>query len=206
MERTSRTHKKAWRRQPLTREADTRKLGQVTLSDIEQDEANSSPVLVIVSHEDAATRRAKEQDELTDALTVLVSLAIGVAVSRAAPHVKRWWEDNALPTMKATRNRIVRASRRGGRSGDTEQSAVSRSATTKVCTAVGATVGSPKVSMSVAEWQERFRLMLLVGAFQDEQWRLLSVARVGMRQRRRPAESNGRAVDSAGSEGNQARA
>ena len=36
----------------------------------------------------------------------------------------------------------------------------------------------PHISMSSAEWQERVRAMLLARAFSEEQWRLLSNARI----------------------------
>ena len=45
-------------------------------------------------------------------------------------------------------------------------------------TDVEAGFGMPQISMSSAEWQERVRAMLLARAFSEEQWRLLSNARI----------------------------
>lgn len=158
---------------PLTRDADTKQLGQVTLSDIDEDEASSSPVYVFVNQE-------VEGDGLAEAVSALIGLGVIVAVAAkaASPHVKHWLNDSARPAMKASRKRVSRAIRRGRRSKDTEIAVVVEPVTTAASDEVAAVADTAAVRMSSAEWEERFRLMLLAGGFQAEQWRLLSTARI----------------------------
>lgn len=141
---------------PLARDRDTHDLSQVTLSDVdendESDSAQSSPPLLYV------------------ALTV----AGLFAASKAAPYVRQWLEDSAVPAVKESRDWIAAAVGRGTRSSDSVVVVEPVTDSSEVTEGVDI----PGVSMSSAEWQEHFRLMLLAGAVQDEQWRLLSTARV----------------------------
>lgn len=156
----------------LTRDSDTKELGQVTLSDIDEGEVSSSSVYVFVNKD------VEERDATTEAVSALVTLAILIAVERAAPHVKQFLKDSAVPAMKASRDRLSRIVRRGKRSKDTQIAVVVEPATREASSEVTARVDTPMVTMTSAEWQERFRAMLLAGAFQEAQWRLLSTARV----------------------------
>jgi hypothetical protein len=94
----------------------------------------------------------------------------------AAPHVKQWLKDSAVPAMKASRERLAKAVRRGKRAKNTQISVVVEPTIAEPSTEVAEVVDTPRVTMTPAEWQERLRLMLLAGAFQKEQWRLLSTA------------------------------
>ena len=139
---------------PLTRDSGTNQLGQVTLSEV------------------------KGRNETAEFVVRLAVVGIAVAMGQAAPHVKPWLKDSAVPVMKASRERLVKVARRGKRAKNTQISVVVEPAISEPSTEVAATVDTPTVIMTSAEWQERFRLMLMAGTFQEEQWRLLSTARV----------------------------
>lgn len=159
---------------PLTRDADTKELGQVTLSDIDEAEFNPSPVYVFDNQE----AEERDEDAETVAVAALVILGVIIAVAKASPHVREWLQTTAVPAMKESRDRFARAIRRGNRPRDTEIAVVVEPAPSTSSEVGTALADAPTVSMSSAEWEERFRLMLLAGAVQDEQWRLLSTARV----------------------------
>jgi uncharacterized protein (DUF39 family) len=142
------------RHSPLTRDSGTHQLGQVTLSEV--DESNETSKLV----------------------TTVALLVIAVAMEKAAPHVKQWVKDSTVPAMKASRERMAKAVRRGKRAKNTQISVVVEPAIAGPSTEVAEAVDTPAVTMTRAEWLERFRLMLVAGAFHQEQWRLLSAARV----------------------------
>lgn len=156
----------------LTRDVDTKELGQVTLSDIDECELRSSPAYIFVNQE------VEERDETAEAVAALITLGVIIAVEKAAPHVKQWLKDTAVPAMKASRARLSRVAQRGRRSKDMQIAVVVEPAMTEPSNEVVTMVDTPTVTMTSAEWQERFRLMLLAGAFKEEQWRLLSTARV----------------------------
>ena len=149
----SRSRQKPGDYSPLTRDRDTHGLGHVTLSDIDDD----------------------ENDESGPAAGYAALAALGlVAAATAAPYVKQWLADSAVPALNGSRHRIAAAIRRDSRSSTTVTSDVEAAATesTKMTTSIT----HPGVSMSSAEWQERFRMMLLANAMQDSQWRLLATA------------------------------
>lgn len=151
----SRSRQKPGDYSPLTRDRDTHGLGHVTLSDIDED----------------------ENDESGPAAGYAALAALGlVAAATAAPYVRQWLVDSAAPALKGQRDRFASAIRRGRRSSGTVAS--DAEAATADSMEVATSVSCPGVSMSSAEWQERFRLMLLAGAVQDEQWRMLSTARI----------------------------
>lgn len=141
---------------PLTRDQD-HVLGQVTLSDVDDQE----------DHDD--------ESGLPSAKVVAAVVGL-IAAAKAAPYVKQWLTDTAVPAAKASRDRLAAALGRRDRAGhalsEVDEPTVAES------TDLAERVDSPSVSMSSAEWWDHFRLMLLAGAVQDEQWRLLATARV----------------------------
>lgn len=69
---------------PLTRDRDNN-LGHVTLSDVDEDEGLT-------------------KEELLGAL-FLVAVAVAAGVI-AAPQIRRWWDDRAVPFLKKSRSRL----------------------------------------------------------------------------------------------------
>jgi hypothetical protein len=64
-------------------------------------ESNQGPPYVIIN-EPALASRTREQEELDELLRVLVMLGLTRAAEIASPYVKRWWNGQALPFVKAT--------------------------------------------------------------------------------------------------------
>jgi hypothetical protein len=165
---------------PLTRDDGTNELGHVTLRPLAEDEDDSptdpQPVFIYVNDASAST----EDDEFADAVASLVALAAALAVVTAAPHIRRWWDNTAFPALRSamasTRRMVTRAPSGDSPADGPELPVVLDAAPADASHDVE--VAGPGISMSMTEWQERFRLMLLAEAFRDEQWKLLSTARV----------------------------
>lgn len=162
----SQSHKKPGDFSALARDDDTNELSQATLSHIDEDEADSS----------------KERDTRVEALALAASLAVGVVLTKAAPSIKRWLDNTALPVARSaimsTRNRFAGDAGEGSGSDAAELAVVVDAAQDGPSTDVDAASDGPPISMSPTEWQERFRLMLSVEAFRDELWKILATARV----------------------------
>lgn len=118
--------------------------------------------------------------ELIEQITALVLALIVLGVQSAAPHVKRWWSDTALPAVTRAWQRVTR------RRAPTQVKAE----TVELLEVVGAEIASapepgtalaladPAFTMSSAEWAERYRAMVAAGRFHDEQADILRKARV----------------------------
>jgi hypothetical protein len=116
--------------------------------------------------------RTKERDELAEAISDFLACAIAHAAVAAKPHVKRWWDDQALPAIKSRWNKMPRRNRPAG-----TRETDSRPATAEASTVIEATVAdSPqevvaeldgyRVSMSSAE--TRVRLLLALMSFSQQ--------------------------------------
>ena len=51
-------------------------------------------------------RQLSEEDKELRLLALAVSNLIGIGIERAKPHVKRWWNETAWPSMKETASKI----------------------------------------------------------------------------------------------------
>jgi hypothetical protein len=116
-----------------------------------------------------------EERELVIQLALVVLDGLVSAVSAAAPHVRRWWNEKTVPAVvsvwkRTTKSRNVRP--RAAATASSVPSHVVASAEVEVEDA------EPELSMSSAEWAQRFRAMLAAGAFQAEQQRILFNARI----------------------------
>lgn len=175
----------------LTRDPDTKKLGHAEI--FLKDKADS-PSNEYARHppvtEEASVPRASEPSILDQVIAAVVSHAIDVAVAEAKPHVKRLWNDKALPAIKSardrTQNKIVKA-RRADRQADTAELAtfVEVAPADSSEEVVAAVLEEDKPSMSSEEAQRRLvaaqvakALSDEAKAFSDEQIRMLLNARV----------------------------
>lgn len=116
--------------------------------------------------------------ELAEQLADQILAGIIWAVDVATPHVKRWWNEKAAPTVVSAWKRVAPPRKANSRVAAAPSSFVSRAPFVASATAVELAVAESKISMSSAEWEHRFRAMLAAGAFQEEQQRLLSNARI----------------------------
>lgn len=177
----SQSQKKPGNYSPLTRDGE-KKLGQVTLSDIDGDEVHTStdpkPLYMIVTDDEASARESRERAELEALLGALMALGVLIAVEKAKPHVTSWWNGKAVPALKSARNRLAR-SRRGGRLGATSGSSTPiESAPTESSQENTAVAEECQYSMSSAEARERFVSALAARLSSDEQLGILRNSRI----------------------------
>lgn len=111
------------------------------------------------------------QQAIADALTELLVLA----VLRASPYVKRWWEESFLPTAKTAIKRLIDSFKAKRGAIDTAEPSLVYIATRTDATSAIAHTG---ITMTKAEWVAQYQAMLDASQFSEEQRRLLSVARI----------------------------
>ncbi|WP_459740612.1 hypothetical protein [Streptomyces sp. E-15] len=179
----SSSRKKPGEYSPLTREDGTNRLGQVTLSPIDEDEADAptdpQPVFIHITDDNAADSRAEEPVDLEALLNTLVLLAeTFVALQKAMPHVKRFWNTQALPAVKSTWDRVARSRRTGRRAAAAESSPPGEAAAADSSQEVMTAPEEEETSMSGAEARQRFAAALVTRMFSDEQLRILRNARI----------------------------
>lgn len=180
----SKSRKKPGQYSSLTRADGTNQLGHVTLSDIEDDEVEDDAVIyappVYATCEDASppsVLTAEEREELAQLLADVITI---LAV-RAAPHVKRLWDNKAAPALRSARDKTaswlaeIRQQARQGvhlgfRDGDsdgadlvTSVQAASDDASRDMTTALEARLPS----MSSAEARQRLAVALSAMAVRD---------------------------------------
>jgi len=118
---------------------------------------------------------------------ILAGIVIGIEV--AAPLVRRWWSRTMVPWGKTVRGRVSAAARtlrrEQPRADFVEEAMFVASSTGVVLAKVD------EIRMTSAEWERRFRSMLVADAFAREQMQVLSIARVDDRQTvlQKPSES-----------------
>lgn len=119
-----------------------------------------------------------EERELAEQIAALILAGIVLAVTEAAPHVRRWWNEKAVPRVKSAWKRIPLPRKANSQVATTTSDSVTPPRFVASATGVEIAVLKSKVSMSSSEWEHRFRAMLAAGAFKDEQLRILSDARI----------------------------
>jgi hypothetical protein len=153
---------------------------------------NSPPILFDVTNEYASDPREDELPGPKELLGALVLIGAIVAVGEAAPHLKRWWKNQALPFIKPTWKRLV-----GTREADSQAATaeLSNSIEPAYAMMVDTLQGSSqeavaeledyRASMSSAEARERFVAALIARLlsedarlFSEEQIRVLRNARI----------------------------
>jgi hypothetical protein len=202
----SESQKKPGQYSPLTRDDDTNELGQVTLDPIDEDEADSSaspqPAGAYGTTAHSPAERSAADEELREAIVLLVAVAVIRGTAVAAPHVKKWWDENALPAMKSTmtstlesarnmkttiastmesaRSKVVRV-RKSDRQADAgEMVAFIEAPTSGPSRGLAALPAEDRARMSSAEAQQRLVVAVMAKtisekaqAFSDEQMRIL---------------------------------
>ena len=109
----SKSRKKPGQYSPLTLEDVTNRLSHVTLSDLDEGETEGGSVTytqpVYDSYENApqsSALTAEERGELVRLLADLITVGAILTV-RAAPHVKRLWNDKAAPALRSARDKTA---------------------------------------------------------------------------------------------------
>lgn len=112
------------------------------------------------------------------ALGVIVIAGISVAATVAAPHVKRWVSDTALPGLRSRWNTIIKRENRPLEQPEPELVAVSEAVTREFSTAIEQTVEDPRELMSSSEAQRQLAELLIAAAAVAERVRRLSNAQI----------------------------
>lgn len=120
-----------------------------------------------------------EEQEMLEKLAAMIAVGVIAGAQAAAPHLKRWWSEKVVPGVIATWKRIARRRDRGNRDGhDRQVSSANRATFVASTTGIEVTLAETEMSMTRAEWSDRYRAMLLAGAFKNEQMRILANARI----------------------------
>jgi hypothetical protein len=174
----SRSQKKPGDYSPLTRDGGNN-LGHVTLSDVgEEEDTDPETVWVYVTDDRETAAEAQQHAERDEQIASLAALAVMVAAQKAAPHLKRWWNDKSVPVLNAARNRLTRTRRSRSRVFVAEPFAAAETGPANSGQEVFAALDDYRASMSSAEARDRFVAALVARLFSDEQFRLLRDARV----------------------------
>lgn len=157
----------------LTRDPDTKKLGhaEIFLKD-EADSLSNEYAWYPPVSEEASVPRASEPSILAEVIADVVSHAIDVAAAEAKPHVKRLWNDKALPAIKSARNktsnRIAKARMADRQADAAELATFVEAAPADSSEEVAAVLEEDKPSMSSEEAQKRLVAALMAKALSDE--------------------------------------
>ncbi|MFJ6297529.1 hypothetical protein ACIQJX_29770 [Streptomyces griseoviridis] len=153
--------------------------GQVKIYDIDESEGDSlkgSPSVVYVTDEHRSDSRARdrlEPEEIVEALVILIK-----AAEWAAPRLKRWWNSQARPFVKSTRDRLAQTSKADSQTITPETSTLVESASPEASRELVAALEGYRASMSSVEARERFVAALLARLFSEEQLKTLRNARI----------------------------
>ncbi|MFD6662552.1 hypothetical protein ACFWDK_09305 [Micromonospora chalcea] len=162
----------------LTRQKDdgTNRLGQVTFRDpTEGDLANLLPP---GTHSHRHDPRAQERADAGRLAAELIVAAAAELARRAAPHVKLWLREQAIPAAQQGWKRLRGRRHTGGGTDIVEPSSVKASAAASGSDAVVASPAAEQVDMTSAEAQARFAALVAARLFADQQLRLLNAARI----------------------------
>ncbi|WP_405474217.1 hypothetical protein [Paenarthrobacter ilicis] len=167
-------------------------VGHAELFETDWDSARQPYVeYVDVSEPASGERRELTDDELAELLGALVGLGIIVAAVavETAPHVKKWWQDTAVPGIRSAGNKAVRTLSAPWKNMPMKWKATPPNASQVILPDAEAAPQTPstelevafqkyRASMGSAEARERFVSALLARAYSDEQMRLLRSVRI----------------------------
>jgi hypothetical protein len=169
----SQSRKKPGNYSPLTRDGDNN-LGHVVLSDVDDDEDEDD----WESDPEPTDDTDESEPQAEDLLVALAVLGVIVAAGKAAPYLKRWWTDRAVPFLKKSRKRLSKDRRAGDQVSVEEYFMLPHAASKKSSQEVFAALDEYRASMSSAEARERFVAALVARLFSEEQLRVLRNARI----------------------------
>ncbi|MER6345742.1 hypothetical protein ACWC10_14765 [Streptomyces sp. NPDC001595] len=165
----------------MTRDPDTNQVGQaeIFLKEDEPDPLGMYPQGWLGSDRHESEARAQERRENAEVLAeVLVQIGLRLA-EKAAPHVRKWWNeqalqvvkakwtDQALPSVKAKWSSVVRS-----RTSDR------RAEVAEDLPEVVAVSGDQRTTLSASDARKRLAEAVMARLYSDEQLRLVRNARV----------------------------
>ena len=163
-------------------------VGHAELFEPDEDKADSSDGGYVYGPDPSATERPElTAEEVAAALEALLGLAVVVTslAIEAAPHVKRWWNEQLHPAFKSTWNRVESTWNRipkrigaGKQATNAHTVTVLNSIQEESPTDLVDALEDYRVQMSSAEAQERFISAMLARAFYEEQLRILRNATI----------------------------
>jgi hypothetical protein len=137
-------------------------------------------------YQDYGTAYRKEDEEPIDPerllaaiITMLeVSVTVARAANRAAPHVKKWWDDQAAPSIRTQWSRLAKFRRSDDSCSAVEEPVETETAAEGPSRDAVAVIEEQRVRMSSAEARARLLLALAAKAFSDEQMKMIYHAQV----------------------------
>jgi hypothetical protein len=165
---------------PLVRDDDNNLVGQVTLHKIdepkEEDESESDTDPWDGSEDDDWV---PDEDVAIVAIAgALAIIAIVAAATKAAPHVKRWWMNKAVPFLKKTKSKVRKKRKPVEQVTVVEWSTLAQFAPVESSQDVMTALSEYKTKMSSVEARDRFVAALVARLFSDEQMRILRSAQI----------------------------
>lgn len=134
---------------------------------------------------DTPPQRDEEYDELIAAISDALALLVIHGVEAAAPHVRQWWQDKAVPAFKSTQMKVKSTLKRTTRSKKTDDGIVTAKMVTlndtepsDPCNQEDVGLEAIGPTMSSAEARQRFTDAVMAMAFARQQMRCLHNARI----------------------------
>lgn len=125
---------------------------------------------------DASAGLTQEESDWAEALALLIVLGTVKATIAATPRLRRWWNGKVSPLLEVVWERVTRATKSRVQGGTPSPAPGKMLVGTP--SAVERSVVESKIKMTRAEWEQRYRAMVVAGAFKDEQLRILSSAQI----------------------------
>lgn len=122
-------------------------------------------------------RRTREQEELENAISDLLTALVLVGIEKAKPHVEQWWRETLRPFVSNQWSR-VRGPRRGVRPTELETTSTKKDSAADTSAQDILVAPSDRPKMSSAEAQARLLAAIAAQAYSDEQMRLVSSAEI----------------------------
>ncbi len=120
-------------------------------------------------------RRTREEEELQQAISDLVSYLIDRGIAKARPLAEQWWRESARPALDARRAKLVE--RRARRKAQKQAPAL-EGTVVEPSNEVTEAPEHDHPSMSSAEAQARLLAAIAARAYSDEQMRLVTSAHI----------------------------
>ncbi|MCX5524709.1 hypothetical protein OG342_17855 [Streptomyces bobili] len=114
-----------------------------------------------------------DPEEVLEALVTLIK-----AVEWAAPRIKRWWNNQALPLVRSVRTKVVRSREDDNPNAPTASATWVESAPSDASQGAMADLEENRASMSSEEAAARLSASIMARLFSDEQVRILRNARI----------------------------
>ncbi|MFD6530854.1 hypothetical protein [Streptomyces sp. NPDC060184] len=180
--RLSRSRKTEGAHRGMTRDPDTHQVGQAEIflkEASEPDPVAAYPQDWLHSDERESQARARERQEIAEFVAeVVVQIGLSLA-EKAAPHVRKWWQEQALPAVKAKwHSQALPSAKAKWRKVARSRTGDDRAGTAEDLGEAVAVSDDRRTTMTGAEARKRFAAAVTARIYSDGQLRLLRNARV----------------------------